>query len=73
LIPAPGLRGFAYRELFKTQLSEEDLHLVRKAAHYCQPVGDDRFLQQIEQRYDIKLGQMERGRPRKGVDGLLKV
>ena len=66
-------RGYAYRELFKTQLSEEDLHRIRKAAHYCQPVGDDHFRQQIEQRYGIKLGQMERGRPRKETDELLKV
>jgi len=58
---------------YKTQLSEEDLHRVRKAAHYCQPVGDDRFRQQIEQRYGVKLGQMERGRPRKVNDELLKV
>lgn len=69
----PAERGFAYRELFKIQLSEEDLHLVRRAAHYCQPVGDDRFRQQIEQRYGIKLGQMERGRPRKGSDELFEV
>jgi putative transposase len=65
-------RGYAYRELFKTQLSEEDLHLVRKAAHYCQPVGDDRFRQQIETRYGVQLGQMARGRPRKGEEELLK-
>jgi hypothetical protein len=59
--------------LFKTQLSKEDLHLVRKAAHYCQPIGDDHFRQRIEQQYGIRLGQMDRGRPRKEVDGLLKV
>lgn len=55
----------AYRELFRYQLSEEDLHLVRKAAHYCQPVGDERFRARIESRYGLKLGQMERGRPRR--------
>lgn len=69
----PAERGFAYRELFRIQLSEEDLHLVRRAAHYCQRVGDDRFRQQIEQRYGIKLGQMERGRPRKESDELFEV
>lgn len=58
-------RTFAYRELFKYHLSEEDLHLFRKAAHYCQPVADDRFREQIEARYGIKPGQMKRGRPRK--------
>ncbi len=41
------------------------VHLVRKAAHYCQPIGDDRFRQQIETKYGITLGQMQRGRPRK--------
>lgn len=56
-------RCHTYRELFKHQLSEENLHLFRKAAHYSQPVGDDRFRQQIEQQYGIKLGQMRRGRP----------
>lgn len=56
-------RAHAYRELFRHQLSEADLHLIRKAAHYCPPVGDDRFRRQIEEKYGIKLGQMKRGRP----------
>lgn len=56
----------SFRELFKHPQSEEDLNLIRKAAHYCQPVGDDRFSQQIKQQYGIRLGKMERGRPRKG-------
>ncbi len=56
-------RCYTYRELFKHQLSEQDLHLIRKAAHYCQPVGDDRFRESIEKQYGIKLGQMGRGRP----------
>jgi putative transposase len=64
-------RGYAYRELFRAHLSEEDLHLIRKAAHYCQPVGSDYFRQQIEQKYGIKLGHMERGRPGKNTDALL--
>ncbi len=54
----------AYRELFKVQLSEENLHLIRKAAHYCQPVSNDRFREEIELKYGVKLGQMIRGRPR---------
>ena len=61
------VRCHAYRELFRAHLDVEDLHLIRQAAHYCQPVGDDRFRQQIEQRYGIRLGQMRRGRPRKGL------
>ncbi len=31
------------------------------AAYYCQPVGDDRFQQQIERCYGIKPGRLERG------------
>lgn len=61
-------RLYAYRDLFKVQISEEDLHRVRTAAHYCQPVGDDRFREQIEVKYGIKLGQVGRGRPRKMCD-----
>lgn len=58
-------RCYAYRELFKTQLSEENLHLIRKSAYYSQPIGDDCFREQIEARYGIRLGQTRRGRPRK--------
>ena len=64
-------RCYAYRELFKVQLSEENLHLIRKAAHYCQPVGDDHFRKQIEARYGMTLGQTRRGRPRKQSDELV--
>lgn len=69
----PAARGHAYRELFRTQLNEADLHLIRKAAHYCQPIGNERFRQQIEQKYGIKLGYMERGRPEKESHALLKI
>ena len=66
-------RTYTYRELFRYQLSEEDLHLMRKAAHYCQPIGDSHFCVQIEEKYGIKTGQMKRGRPRKsGLEGLVK-
>ena len=69
----PSERGHAYRELFKAQLIDKDLHLIRKAAHCCQPIGDDRFRQQIEQQYSIRLGRMERGRPRKETKELVEV
>ena len=58
-------RCAAYRELFGDQLSEADLHQIRKAAHYCQPIGDDRFRKMIEKQYGIKLGQSKRGWPKK--------
>ncbi len=44
------VRCHVYRALLMEQLNEHDLHLIRKAAHYCQPVGDDRFREQIEDR-----------------------
>ena len=69
----PAERGYAYRELFKTQMNDNDVHLIRRAAHYCQPVGNERFREQIEQKYGIQLGQMERGRPRKETEELLKI
>ena len=58
-------RCYAYRELFKHQLSDHDIHLIERAADYCHPVGNDRFRQQIEDKYGIKLGQSARGRPKK--------
>ena len=63
-------RCYRYRELFNIQLSEENLHLIRKAAHYCQPIGDDRFRDQIESKYGVSIGQMSPGRPRKKGEGL---
>jgi putative transposase len=57
-------RCYAYRELFKYQLSERDIHMIECASNYCYPVGDDRFCQQIEKQYGIKLGQAASGRPK---------
>jgi len=41
-------RCFHYRELFKVDLSQQDLHSFKKAAHYSVPVGSDRFVEQIK-------------------------
>ncbi len=61
-------RSFAYRELFRYQIDSVDLHRLRKSIHYCQPVGDEHFAQLIDDKYGIKFGRMERGRPRKVCD-----
>jgi putative transposase len=58
------LRQYAYRELFKISLSEEDLHGIQKAAYSCLPLGSDRFREQIEQELGSTMGYMKRGRPR---------
>ena len=61
-------RQAAYRNLFQQALPDEDINLIRKACHYCQPTGDSTFRTAIEEKYSISLGQMKRGRPRKVVD-----
>ena len=58
-------RCHAYRELFRYEIPKEDAHFIERASQYCHPIGDDRFKQQIEQHYGIKLGQTARGRPLK--------
>lgn len=58
-------RRRAYRDLFKQRFNEGDLHLLRKAAHYCLPVADEQFRRQLEDAYGLPVGQMKRGRPRK--------
>ena len=65
--PDGNSRYFAYREIFKQQLSEHDVHLIERASEYCYPVGDGRFCQQIEERYGIRVGQSARGRPKKAI------
>lgn len=57
-------RCYYYRELFKYALSEADIHGIRLAAHYCQPLGSDRFKTEITAKTQQKLGQMYHGRPR---------
>ena len=61
-----------YRALFENHLDDSDFSLIRKAAHYCQPVGDDRFKAAIENKYGIKLGQSRRGRPILKEDEVVK-
>ncbi len=58
-------RCHAYRELCVNDVNQKDLQLIRKAAYYCQPIGNDRFRIQINEKYDLKPGQMRGGRPRK--------
>ena len=56
-----------YRELFKFALNECDIHGIRLAAHYCQPLRSGRFRAQIAEKTEQKLGQLHRGRPRMGL------
>ena len=42
-------RQQAYAALFKHVLDQSDVDMIRTAAHFSMPTGDDRFKQQIEQ------------------------
>jgi len=61
-------RNYSYRELFKTNLDDKDIHVIRNAAHYCQPTGNDYFKESIERQIGRKLGYAKRGRPAKRLD-----
>ena len=56
-----------YRQLFAEGLEDKTIEQFRKATHYCQPVGDKRFRDQIERQLGRKIGQARRGRPQKKV------
>ena len=57
-------RCVAYRKFVQSDCVQGDVDLIRRAAHYCQPVGDDYFCRQIEEKYGLKAGYKKRGRPR---------
>jgi len=56
---------FIVRALFHHQVGAADSHKSRAPSHCCQPVGDDRFREQMGLRYGTKLGRTARGRPKK--------
>lgn len=49
---------------FSQPLTKEDLHGYREAAHYCQPIGRDRFKEKIEEKLGKPVGHTRRGRPK---------
>ena len=57
-------RCSAYRQMVDEALDEQSLKAIRSAAHYCQPLGDERFLEFVEAKLGVPLGQRGRGRPR---------
>jgi len=62
-------RQAAYRELFRTGLDEAALAELRLAIQQSQPIGSERFLQQIEQMTGQRREARPRGRPRLEPDG----
>jgi len=63
-------KQYAYRELFKTQIPEEDLHAINEGLKYNYPLGHERFRAQVEIALGRKVGQKQRGRPKaRGASG----
>jgi len=61
-------RQCAYRELFRAQIPETDIHDIRECLAYNHPLGNDRFREQIESTLGKRVGRRQRGRPPKHVD-----
>jgi len=61
----PDERARAYRRLFDTALTEIEIDLIRHAAHYSAPIGDDRFRREIEATFSLRPNYSKRGRPTK--------
>ncbi len=65
----PSERQGAYRELFRSQLDEDALTQIRKAASRELVLGNERFRQEIEQALGKRVEPQKRGR-RKGAGGI---
>lgn len=53
----------AYAALFETDINDDDLQSIRKAAHYGQPLGSVGFKNRIAAQSGLGFGYMQRGRP----------
>jgi putative transposase len=62
-------RQSAYRALFRPQLDDEAISDIRLALNQSQPLGNERFYQQIEQMTGQRRESKPRGRPRATPEG----
>jgi putative transposase len=56
-------RQYAYRDLFKLQIPDQDIHKVKMSLEYNYPLGNERFKQQVENVLGRNVGHNQRGRP----------
>ena len=63
-------RMLGYRDLFQHQL-DDDIHAIRKASQFSMPLGNDKFIQQIEEAVERSLGYDKRGRPSIKEEGVV--
>ena len=59
-----------YRKLVAQSVSADDVMTIRRAAHYCLPMGDQNFQRLIEKKYGLKPAYANRGRPSGKVPNL---
>ena len=57
-------RQYAYRGLFRVDLTDKALHTIRRATHFNYPLGNGRFRDKIEATLKRQVGQAKRGRPK---------
>ncbi|MCU7854046.1 MAG: transposase [Candidatus Thiodiazotropha sp. (ex Monitilora ramsayi)] len=57
------VRCHHYRSLMAYQLDIDDIHAIRSALIYSLPLGDERFIDQIEAAIGRSVGYAKRGRP----------
>ncbi len=55
-------RQHAYRELFRVDLSDENIHEISHASYYNYPLGNERFKESIEKTLKRQVGYDKRGR-----------
>lgn len=58
-------RCYAYRELFRFELIEKDIHEIRESLNYNYPLGNDRFKDEVEYYLGRSIGKRRAGRPKK--------
>ncbi len=63
----PAARAKAYRALFGRPVEGRELQSIRTNLQRCRPLGDDRFLAQLEATTGMTLRALARGRPRRHV------
>ncbi len=61
--PNEQLRQYFYRELFKNQLDDKNIHDIRIAANFSAPLGDSQFKEQVEVMTGRKTTKVRRGGP----------
>jgi len=52
-----------YRHLFQTDLDNDQLHAIRRSIQFSMPVGNNRFVEEIEKIVGRNIGYAKRGRP----------